>query len=102
MASRLSTLVALAEADGKDPLDDYVGAHAHGTVDLTRDAAALVPDPCYPGTPTEKAARRLPARSNGTAASPWPRPSYAATLATGAKSSRTSAYQTPATDKVRY
>jgi hypothetical protein len=31
----------------------------HGTVDLTRDAEALVLDPCYRSTPTEAAARRL-------------------------------------------
>ena len=59
MASRLSTLVASAEADDKDPLDDYIEAHVHGIVDLTRDAEALVLDPCYLGTPTELAARRL-------------------------------------------
>jgi hypothetical protein len=58
-ASRLSTLVAVAEADNKDPLDDYIEAHVHGIVDLTRDAEALVLDPCYLGTPTEAAARRL-------------------------------------------
>jgi hypothetical protein len=36
VASRLSTLAALAAADDKDPLDDYIEAHVHGTVDLTR------------------------------------------------------------------
>jgi hypothetical protein len=60
IASRLSALVALAEADDKDPLDDYVEAHVHGTVDLARDAEALVLDPCYRGTPTELAAKLLP------------------------------------------
>ena len=59
VASRLSTLVALAEADDKDPLDDYIEAQVHGVVDLTRDAEALVLDPCYRSTPTEAAARRL-------------------------------------------
>lgn len=58
-ASRLSALVALAEADDKDPLDDYVEAHVHGIVDFARDVEALVLDPCYRGTPTETAARRL-------------------------------------------
>lgn len=57
--SRLSTLIALAEADDKEPLDDYVEAHVHGVVDLGRDVEALVLDPCYRGTPTETAARRL-------------------------------------------
>ncbi len=59
VASQLSTLVALAEADDKDPLDDYIEAHVHGRIGLTRDAEALVLDPCYRGTPTEAAARRL-------------------------------------------
>jgi Protein of unknown function (DUF3626) len=59
VVSRLSTLVALAEADHKDPLDDYIEAHVHGVVDLTRDAEALVLDPCYSNTPAEAAARRL-------------------------------------------
>jgi hypothetical protein len=59
VASRLSTLIALAEADDKDPLDDYVEAHVHGVVDLSRDVEALVLDPCYRSTPTESAARRL-------------------------------------------
>lgn len=59
IASRLSALVALAEADDQDPLDDYIEAHVHGVIDLTRDAEALVLDPCYRGTPAETAARRL-------------------------------------------
>jgi hypothetical protein len=59
VATRLSALVALAEADNADPLDDYVEAHVHGTVDLTADVEALVLDPCYRATPVEAAARRL-------------------------------------------
>ena len=59
VASRLSTLIMLAETDDKDPLDDYIEAHVHGLVDLSRDVEALVLDPCYRGTPTETAARRL-------------------------------------------
>jgi hypothetical protein len=58
-AAQISTLVALAEADDKDPLDDYIEAHVHGVIDLTRDAEALVLDPCYRGTPVESAARQL-------------------------------------------
>jgi hypothetical protein len=58
-ASRLSALVALAEADNRDPLDDYIEAQVHGTVDLASDAEALVLDPCYRDTPTESAARHL-------------------------------------------
>jgi hypothetical protein len=59
VAPKLSTLIALAEADGKDPLDDYIEAQVHGVVSLTQDVEALVLDPCYRGTPTETAARRL-------------------------------------------
>ncbi|GLY76521.1 DUF3626 domain-containing protein [Actinoallomurus iriomotensis] len=59
VASKLSTLIALAEADDKDPLDDYVEAHVHGTVDLRRDIEALVLDPCYRDTPVATAAKLL-------------------------------------------
>ena len=59
MAAKISTLVALARADDKDPLDDYVEAQVHGVVDLTRDVEALVLDPCYRTTPIEVAAARL-------------------------------------------
>ena len=59
-AARLSPLVARAEADGNDPLDNYVEAHVHGLVDLARDVEALVLDPCYRGTAAETAARALP------------------------------------------
>jgi hypothetical protein len=57
--SRLSALIALAEEDDKDPLDDYIEAQVHGVVDFTRDAEALVLDPCYHGTPVETAAKSL-------------------------------------------
>ncbi|WP_282700670.1 DUF3626 domain-containing protein [Streptomyces sp. CC219B] len=53
-------LVALAEADEQDALNDYVEAHIHGGVDLARDVEALVLDACYRGTPVEVAARALP------------------------------------------
>lgn len=59
VAARLSTLIALAEADDKDPLDDYIEAHVHGVLDLGRDVEALVLDPCYRGTPVETAAAAL-------------------------------------------
>jgi hypothetical protein len=58
-AARISALVKLAEADEVDPLDDYIEAHVHGTVDLARDVEALVLDPCYRATAVEDAARRL-------------------------------------------
>jgi len=59
VALRLATLIALAEADDKDPLDDYIEAQVHGAVDLTRDVEAVVLDPCYRDTPIETAAGRL-------------------------------------------
>jgi hypothetical protein len=55
----LSALIALAEADDKDALDDYIEAQVHGPVDVARDAEALVLDPCYRGTPIERAAGEL-------------------------------------------
>ncbi|WP_116200455.1 DUF3626 domain-containing protein [Amycolatopsis circi] len=57
--TRLSALVALAEADDQDLLDDYIEAQVHGEVDLTRDVEALVLDPSYRGTEVEAAARKL-------------------------------------------
>ncbi|WP_079061556.1 DUF3626 domain-containing protein [Streptomyces griseoruber] len=53
-------LIALAEADERDALNDYVEAHVHGGVDLARDVEALVLDPSYRGTPVEEAAGALP------------------------------------------
>ncbi|ATY13630.1 DUF3626 domain-containing protein [Amycolatopsis sp. AA4] len=55
----LSELVAIAEADGKDLLEDYIEAQVHGEVDLARDVEALVLDPSYRGTEIETAARKL-------------------------------------------
>jgi hypothetical protein len=59
VASRVSALVALAEGDGKDPLDDYVEAQVHGVVDLARDVEAIVLDPCYRGSAVEMIAGKL-------------------------------------------
>ena len=59
VASNMSTLIAMAQADDRDALDDYIEAHVHGVIDLGRDVEALVLDPCYRGTPIESAARRL-------------------------------------------
>ncbi|MDH6108809.1 hypothetical protein P3T36_002270 [Kitasatospora sp. MAP12-15] len=52
-------LIALAEADQQDALDDYIEAQVHGPVVLDRDIEALVLDPAYRGTAVEDAARRL-------------------------------------------
>ena len=52
-------LAALADADDKEPLDDYVEAHVHGGVTFARDVEALVLDPCYRGSEVEADASRL-------------------------------------------
>jgi hypothetical protein len=53
-------LVALAEADEQDALNDYIEAQVHGGVVLARDVEAIVLDASYRGTPVESAARLLP------------------------------------------
>jgi hypothetical protein len=58
-ATRLS-LVALADADDRDVLDDYIEAQIHGPIVLDRDVDALVLDPCYRGTDVERLAHALP------------------------------------------
>lgn len=59
VAGRMA-LIALAEADDKDALDDYVEAQVHGPVLLARDVEALVLDACYRNTAVEEQARALP------------------------------------------
>ncbi len=58
VATRMA-LVAVAEADDPDLLDDYIEAHVHGPVAFDRDVEALVLDPSHRDTRTEQAARRL-------------------------------------------
>lgn len=53
-------LVALAEADERDALNDYIEAQVHGGVVLARDVEAIVLDASYRGTPVEADARLLP------------------------------------------
>jgi hypothetical protein len=53
-------LVALADGDEQDVLDDYVEAHVHGPLLLARDVEAVVLDPAFRGTAVEAAADRLP------------------------------------------
>ncbi|MFD6280068.1 DUF3626 domain-containing protein [Streptomyces sp. NPDC060209] len=60
VAATGSRLVALAEADGRDALDDYIEAQVHGPVRLDRHVEALVLDPCFRDTAVERAARALP------------------------------------------
>jgi hypothetical protein len=52
-------LIALAEADEQDALDDYIEAQMHGPLLLGRDVEALVLDPSYRGTQVEESARLL-------------------------------------------
>ncbi|MEU9395089.1 DUF3626 domain-containing protein [Streptomyces sp. NPDC048324] len=54
------SLIALAEADEQDALNDYIEAQVHGGVRLARHVEALVLDACYRGTAVEAEARRLP------------------------------------------
>ncbi|MDG4822494.1 DUF3626 domain-containing protein [Asanoa sp. WMMD1127] len=58
VASRMS-LIALADADSLDYLDDYIEAHVHGVVRFDSDVEALVLDPCYRGTAVEELAAGL-------------------------------------------
>lgn len=53
-------LTALADADERDLLDDYVEAQVHGGLRLDRDVEAVVLDPSHRGTAVEAAAHLLP------------------------------------------
>ena len=52
-------LIALAEADTQDLLDDYIEAHLHGPLRFDRDVEAVVLDPSHRDSPVEDAAHRL-------------------------------------------
>ncbi|GAA1654513.1 DUF3626 domain-containing protein [Actinoplanes couchii] len=52
-------LIELADTDDQDLLDDYIEAHVHGGVILTRDAEALVLDPSFRNTEIETDAHLL-------------------------------------------
>ena len=58
VASRME-LIALAEADDKDLLDDYIEAQVHGPLLLAHDVEALVLDPCFRGTDVERRLARI-------------------------------------------
>ncbi|MFG3346076.1 DUF3626 domain-containing protein [Streptomyces sp. NPDC048018] len=60
VAERAAALIALASADDRDALDDYIEAQVHGPVEIARDVEALVLDPSFRGTEVEAAARALP------------------------------------------
>ena len=53
-------MVAVAEADQQDLLDDYVEAQVHGGIELARDVETLVLDPGFAGTEVERLARGMP------------------------------------------
>ncbi|MFM9443012.1 DUF3626 domain-containing protein [Streptomyces acidiscabies] len=55
-----SSLIALAESDEQDALNDYIETQVHGGVDLARDVEAVVLDACYRGTQVETDAHLLP------------------------------------------
>lgn len=79
-------LVTLAEADGRDALDDYVEAHVHGPVRLDGDVEALVLDPCFRGTEGRRPRHGCRVRWSGTADSGFPSRSWSVTRSTGAGS----------------
>lgn len=58
--SERMALIALAEADRQDLLDDYIEAHVHGPLVLAEDVEAVVLDPCYRDTPVADLAAALP------------------------------------------
>ena len=53
-------LIALADANAGDLLDDYIEAQVHGAVVLAEDVEALVLDRSFEDTAVEEAARALP------------------------------------------
>lgn len=82
-------LVALAEADERDALNDYIEAQIHGGVRLAGDVEAVVLDASYRGTPSRRRPGRCPARSSGIPATGSPCPNCAATRTTEARSTST-------------
>ena len=100
IAGRVSSLVKLAQADDRDPLDDYIEAHVRGPIDdFTSDVEALVLDPCYRATRSRTGRRGWAARSSGTAASPVPPPCLPGTPSTAGPSSRDWRGRTPAAER---
>lgn len=56
----VSHLIEMANADDKDPLDNYIEAHVHGEIEIEHDVEVLVLDPSYKGTEVEALANALP------------------------------------------
>jgi hypothetical protein len=57
---RMGRVVEASRQPMEDPLDHYIEAHVHGTIDLARDVDALVLDPCFRGTEVDSLAHALP------------------------------------------
>ncbi|QHE73362.1 DUF3626 domain-containing protein [Rhodococcus sp. WAY2] len=70
-ADAMNLMEAAAAVEFDDPLDDYIEAHVHGTIDIASDVEALVLDPSYRHTPFDEIARRSPARYCGTTDTRW-------------------------------
>jgi hypothetical protein len=99
IAARMSSLVKLAEADDRDPLDDYIEAHVHGPIDITSDVEAWTPAIVRPRSRTQRAG--WAARSSGTVASPSRPTRFWRTPGTAGPSSRAWAHRSPAAKRSR-
>jgi hypothetical protein len=60
IVDRMGRVVEASRQAMEDPLDHYIEAHVHGTIDLARDVDALVLDPCFRGTDVDSLAHALP------------------------------------------
>jgi hypothetical protein len=60
IVDRMGRVVEASRQAMDDPLDQYIEAHVHGTIDLARDVDALVLDPCFRGTEVDSLAHALP------------------------------------------
>ncbi len=58
-ADAMNLVDAAAAVQFDDPLDDYIEAHVHGTIDIASDVEALVLDPSYRDTPFNEIAQSL-------------------------------------------
>ncbi|QSE88035.1 DUF3626 domain-containing protein (plasmid) [Rhodococcus pseudokoreensis] len=58
-AEAMNLVDTAAAVEFDDPLDDYIEAHVHGTIDIASDVEALVLDPSYRDTHFGEIARSL-------------------------------------------
>lgn len=63
------SLAPLADAHGRDPLDDCIEAHMHGAVRFATDVEAVVLDPCFRAPRSRRSRASCRAPSNGMRAS---------------------------------